>query len=238
MKNNIFINSENAKEVAFKLIKNIMSNFPCIFKRNHYNKYEHLVKICRNNDMQLIRDKKLPCNRKAFIIDVEDKRFILIDKLVNKNFELIPILAHELGHEFAGHLLNEDIKFFPLLNDENSDKFIEFLCKKELEAEIIAWFLVLPDNYLNKLVQNHIFIPTRSISHELGLNTEWVAARVELYRKMYGYEESKRILEKKEKCCVPWNSLQTQKWFSWELTQKGLLNQCLKRIEDEIILQM
>lgn len=222
---------------AIKLAKDIadfgQQHHPNVFNDPNFHGMEYLKDRCAQMGVYIVSGKDLPgAKRKAVVMDVKGTPFIVLDKsLEARRGRLICALAHELGHIMLGHFarLNFCVLGFSETSNEWDARLQAIYCAEtELEADLIAMMLILPDSYLHSIVEKTIFIPAQKKAHEHGLDTNWVAARIQLYREMYGYERSKELLLKRHK--DEFSKPDLEKWFSLERRD----NNCLRSVMPEI----
>lgn len=69
----------------------------------------------------------------------------------------------------------------------------------EVEADAYALTTMIPDAFLDEIVEESTYIPTVKLSRELNLPPEVVRTRVHMYRQMHGYTRSEKLIRERLK---------------------------------------
>jgi Zn-dependent peptidase ImmA (M78 family) len=128
------------------------------------------------------------------------------------------VLAHELAHCLLGHI---DAPIVSVAHYSAAtdflDRHIQFVFSNEVEvqAHLLALMLVVPDEYLHKLTKRRGWIPTVDLSGSTHLTVDQVAARIDLYRQIHGYERTYDYL--RERLSDPLHGFDEDKWRATEI---------------------
>jgi Zn-dependent peptidase ImmA (M78 family) len=206
--------------------------FAHVFCDGRFHGREYLTTFVPKAGARLVLDRSLPGEaRQAAVMFVSGHPFIIIDKSVMiESSTFLLSLAHELGHVVLEHGKRLSFVvhgFSETVNDDGREMQLLYHSELELEANLAAMMLVVPDAYLNRLVEETIWIRTNAKAKEHDLPTNWMAARVELYRKMYGYERTMELFKNKPK--DPFSQTTVERW---ELTDQNLLEQFLPKMAE------
>jgi hypothetical protein len=173
-----------------------------------------------------VEDEILPAaaNRLAIAVPIEGAPFIVLDRsLSTPEAKLVP-LAHELSHVALGHLSMPSFTsagYSACLRGPDDLLFTVYPSETEIEADILAMMAIMPDSYLDGVVEQSIFIPTVSLARTHGLDVDYVAARVQLYRAIHGYVRSRALFRALPR--DPLSSPDAGKWFTAEFSNKHYL---------------
>ncbi len=158
---------------------------------DRFHGYEDLKALCARMEIDLVEDRPFSHRRsRAFVMDVEGLPAIFLHPSLPSSCARIPALAHELSHVMLGHLADPDLSS---IGDTAELTFRErelrqrYVAEMELEADMLAMLLVLPDNYFHRRGKQVRSINARATAGRLGLETSWVAARAQFYRRIHGY---------------------------------------------------
>lgn len=210
---------------ALKLAKQVMAAAG--------KKYHDLLSDVRVHDdrffRQLLTDRigatvidslELPPNTtKAAVLMINNVPHVLVDpSLPPGEQSTICAYAHETAHLILDH--PKRLNFGYIGMSETMDRFDMnlqeiYATETELEANLLAMMLVVPDGFLNAVVEDSIWIPVKKLASENSYKEDWLAARVQLYRKIHGYNRSRHLLV--ERLSERWMTADTRKWFALEL---------------------
>ena len=204
---------------AEELSKRVRAEFCDFFNSKRPPTFDELRQIVEDNRSVLVENEKIPGGQEAVLIDVEGVSYILIDKRfrrrkTNRAF----CLGHELGHL----LLNHQSTFVGNLvmpyseKPYDADQALQVLYEneRELEANFFSMMLIAPDPYLDEIVDNAIYISAYQLAKRLDIELGSAAARIELYRSMFGYERSYAAAARKNR------TIEEDKLVSRELPSK------------------
>lgn len=216
---------ERAVSIARDVGASAARTYPQILGDDKFHDFSFLKKLCEVTGARVIEDEVLPSpSMRAAVIDVAGVPFIVLaDTLVTTGDRLIA-LAHELSHALLEHLKRPNFSvqgYSEAMRFADGALQMKYTQETELEADLLGMMLVMSDTFLHRVVQDTIFIPTPRLSSEKRLPLEWVAARVQLYREMYGYTESRRLLRLRHS--DPFSLTDHAKWFECELIDEHYL---------------
>ena len=193
---------------AFELARDVASyftkNYPDLFLDKIYHGREYLIELCKHLNAILITNKKLPgAKKRAAVMYVAGRPFILIDNSIKSDrTQLKMSLAHELGHVIMEHRKRFNFRTMGYSQPKNRNAEglqDRYQSEIEFEATVASMFLLFPDGYLDKLIDDHVFIPSRHLANDLEVPFKWLVARVQIFRNMHGYEKSRKLLELQNK---------------------------------------
>ena len=227
-----------AIELSKKMLDRVPPEYSWIVTESKFHDIGVLIRFCEKNCIRLIWDRNLPgSKRKAAVINVFNTPYIIMDPSLNiKSEYALRALAHEIAHILLGHLNNKNFAAFGFsetMNEWDATLQIIYCTQMEVEAELLGMMIVVPDRLLDVQVEKTIFIPARRKAHEHGIDTRWIAARIQLYRLMYGYEKSKHLL--RQRCRDKISQPDPDRWFSLERTENNDLEIFLPEIDSSLI---
>ncbi len=201
-----------AVQIAKAISIECQSKFPSVFKDAEFHGWDYLERFCQSNNIRIILNKKMPGDRKeGLLMYVGGHPFILIDRSINKKSRKArSILAHEICHYVLGH--KDELNFSVLgfsetVNVSNGALQILYQCELEIEAVFASFMMIMPDAYLDRVIEERKFIPTRIKSRKYNIPLDWMAARVQLYREMYGYKRTNELIQKDPMSLISKNDL-------------------------------
>ncbi len=231
---------------AAKLAKGIVERVEKPHRRllfdSDFHNFDSLKGFAEEIGARIIFNKSLPGinsnsnllrTTSAAVINVQGTPYILMDRSLKPKSELaLRALAHEIAHVILGHLSHPNFAAFVYSGTKNRmDAELQelFSTQVELEADLLGMMLIVPDNLLEKQVDKTKFIPARRKARELGLDTRWLVARIQLYREIYGYKKSRELLKRdlSDKITKP----DLDKWYRLEGTQYNSLEYFMPDID-------
>lgn len=174
--------------------------YPEILDDGNFHDWDYLTSLCKKLGAYLILDKALPGgSKRAAVMYVLNRPFIMIDKAIESgSIKASLSLAHELGHILMNHKNRFNFRAMGYSQPKNANENglqDRYQSEIELEAFIASMLIMIPDGYMDKLIERHIFIPTKQLAETLELPLKWFAVRVQIYRYRYGYLRSIELLK-------------------------------------------
>ncbi len=148
--------------------------------------------------------EELPGKRLGASIDVQGKPFIVLspDLRHSDNPQYSFVLAHEIAHIVRGHLDSPGFAAAGFSETTHPNGRLEqmiYAQDQEVEADVLALAILIPDDFLHDEVERGIWIPTTSIARNHNITLDLVAARCHLYRETHGYTRSAELRAEREK---------------------------------------
>jgi hypothetical protein len=178
---------------------------------------DDLKGLARSQQAHIYYDQGLPAGILGLTLSLKGKVVITLSKdIATTRGGHARVLAHELGHCLLGHVRNPVLAVAKYSAATGFDREIQFLSREELEieADLLGLMLIVPDVYLHSLADRG-WISASRIVERTGLGIEQVAARIDLYRQIHGYERTMRHL--REKLSDPICQVDLSKWRATEL---------------------
>lgn len=158
----------------------------------------YLREFCRRNGILIVHEQ-LPGSFVGAVTEVLGDPVIVLDTDKSVEEERAFILGHEVAHVVLGHL--DHTRIFQCGYGsaiDGMDRLLRmYTSEQELSASLLSMAMILPDGVLHKLGAQYAFLPTRSLAKRWRFPTPFVAARVELYRRIHGYGQTDRRLRNK-----------------------------------------
>ncbi|MEO0081823.1 MAG: ImmA/IrrE family metallo-endopeptidase [candidate division WOR-3 bacterium] len=185
-------------EICRQTVARVKTDFADICTSERHHDFDSLALYCRQNGIELILDESLAGTRaRAASILVQDVPFILLDRELTRPGERLTSLAHELGHVMLDHLRRPSFAvcgFCETMSLGSRMLQKRYCAEIELEADVHAMLIVLPEGFLHRQVERTGHIPARRLHRSLDLPLSWVGARIQLYRLVNGYADSNLAL--------------------------------------------
>lgn len=187
----------SAIAIAKSLSDRVKRHFPTLFCAVGSPTYDHLKKLATERDAVVVEDERIPGGREAVLMDVEGISYILLHKrLKRRRLDRSFYLGHELGHVLLEHqsAFVNDLDFPYSERPYTRDQELQVLYEnqREIEANFFSMMLIAPDPFLDRIVSEKVYISAYNLADSLELSLNLAVARIELYRSMYGYENSYR----------------------------------------------
>jgi Zn-dependent peptidase ImmA (M78 family) len=160
--------------------------------------FKYLAQVCKEKGITIVSDIEIPGESKLGIaMEVEGAPFIVLDSRLHREpHQRLLVLAHELSHVLLGHLhrVNYAVGFSETMYNEGGRLQALHSTDTEVEAEINGWKILVSDDFLHQQVEESIYIPTNALANKYRKEPKWMAARVTLYRLMFGFDRSTELL--------------------------------------------
>jgi Zn-dependent peptidase ImmA (M78 family) len=217
-----------AVKLARSIAEHCKMKFPAIFSDDAFHNLDYLTTFCRDCGIHLITWRSLPgTSKRAAVMFVQGNPFVILDKSLQiGSRESFLALAHEIGHIVMDHGRRQNFSaygFSETIHPESRELEFLYHSELELEANLVGMMMVMPDPFLDKTVENLIWIPTAVIAEATGLPLDWVAARVQLYREMFGYKRSKELTAAKMQSEIVQNQGVPKECLALEFSGKNFL---------------
>lgn len=154
-----------------------------------------LLRYCKERGI-FVADWDLPEGCSGMSLELAGTPTIVIDAKITDRTNRTFVLAHEIAHTALGHIegTNPVQAYAGCLEDIDQQKLLQaYWQDKELEANVGAFQLLFPRPFLDRIVEQHIYIPVARLAASLDLNRQLLAGRVELYRRTVGYQRSEEL---------------------------------------------
>lgn len=193
---------DRAFAMARRLGEELEAIVPTTWHADRIVTSDQVIAVAESLRIRVRRNETLPGDLHGLTLRVEGHPFIVIDRRVSRNSaEEALILAHELAHNALSHWqvpgLSSVRGYRGTMRELDEKLSIRYRQETELEADLFAMQMVIPDAYLDAIVERSIWIPTLQLAKQYGFTRGLLAARVEVYRGIYGYERSRRLFEKR-----------------------------------------
>lgn len=171
---------------------------PELFLSTCVNDEGTLRRYCDKRGIRLV-ERKLPQGIAGMAVDVNGYPVVVLDPDRSRGVRLF-VLAHEIAHVVLSHT---DVPNMALAySDTICGDLQHYYCEQEQAADLAAMLMLIPDRFLERVVREKIFIPTRWLAHRLCMRVRLIAARIEVYRLIFGYELSSKVARASDKTDV------------------------------------
>jgi hypothetical protein len=189
--------AERAAQLAEQAAAFVRRTSPKCIEFSTVRSIADIEATCAAAKIYVRKGETLPPNVSAISMQVAGSPFIVVSKDVRVRADEREVLAHELAHHLLNHCTGPSqavLGFAGTMDSMNETLQRLYGIEIELEADLLGMMLVIPDELLHAIVREKLWIPTKQIARDNGLRVAWTAARVELYRLMYGWGESEKLL--------------------------------------------
>ena len=181
------------------------------------------------------RGESLPSGVNGMTLRVAKTPFVVLSSRLEETGMLVPVLAHELAHNLLGHAEGPSPRVLGNTGTMvEEDHLTQLLYKAdvEAEAELLALQIVIPDRFIQAILEEHIWFPSRRIAGENGIAADWVAARVDLYRRQFGYDQSFDLAKRLRD---PFSRMDLSRWVELERPDGHGLPDILPPVSQDVL---